>query len=168
MSYRWMAIAMMAFFYLFANATAHAQFEQPQQPQMQEAIEVSDEELKKFVDASISAQQIQTESQMQMMAVVEEEGLDVDTYNTIIQGMQAGETAEDMEVTSDQMDQFESAYAQIGEIEQEAETKLIAAIESEGMDIERFQQVFAAVQQSPELQQKMQQMFQEMQMQQEQ
>ena len=64
------------------------------------------------------------------------------------------------------MEKFESAFEQIQEIEEEMEADLTEAIEDEGMDMDRFQEINMAVQQDPELQQRVQQMIQEAQMQQ--
>lgn len=163
MKYFVITTCMAAMVLLFGAASVHAQFEQPAQPEMPE---VTDEELKTFVDASIKAQQIQTEAQMEMIAIVEEEGLEVETYNQILQGLQMGQSAEELEVSESDVEKFESASALIGEIEQDMEEKLIAAIEDEGLELERFQEIFMAIQSDAGLQQKMQQMIQESQMQQ--
>ena len=159
-----MAVCMTAVIFLFGAASAQAQFQQPAPPQ-QDIPEVTDQELKTFVDASMKAQQIQTEAQIEMVTIVEEEGLEVETYNKILQGMQMGQSAEEMEVSESDVEKFEVASAQIGEIEQDMEAKLIAAIEDEGLELDRFQEIFMAVQTNPELQQKMQQMIMEAQMQ---
>ncbi len=155
-------MAMMVF--LFGTASVQAQFEQPAQPQ--DIPEVTDEELKTFVDASIRAQQIQNQAQMEMISIVEDEGLDVETYNNILQGLQMGQSAEEMEVSESDLENYEKASALIGDIEMEMEEQLIAAIEDEGLELQRFQEIFMAVQSDAGLQQKMQQYIQEVQMQQ--
>ncbi len=154
---------MAAILFLFGAATVQAQFEQPAPPQ--DVPEVTDEELKTFVDASMKAQQIQSEAQMEMISIVEDEGLDVDTYNKILQGTQMGQSADEMEVSATDVEKFETASAQIGEIEQQMEDQLIAAIEDEGLELQRFQEIFMAVQSDAGLQQKVQQFIQEAQMQ---
>jgi len=163
MKYFAMTTCMTAVIFLFGAASVQAQFEQPAPPQ--DMPEVTDEELKTFVDASMKAQQIQTEAQMEMVAIVEDEGLNVETYNRILQGLQMGQSAVEMEVSESDVEKFEVASAQIGEIEEDMEVKLIAAIEDEGLELERFQQIFMAVQNDADLQQKMQQMIMEAQMQ---
>ncbi len=165
MNYQWIAKCTMAMLFVFVTVSAQAQFQQPPQ-QPEETTVVSDEELQVFVDASMKAQEIQTEAQMEMIGIVEEEGLDVETYNEILQGMQMGQSPDELDVESDTVEKFEKASELIGEIEQEMEGKLISAIEDEGLNLERYQQIFTAIQTSPELQQKMQQMIQETQMQQ--
>jgi len=166
MKYFVMTTCMAAIIFLFGAASVQAQFEQPAPPQ--DMPEVTDEELKTFVDASMKAQQIQTEAQVEMIAIVEDEGLEVETYNKILQGLQMGQSADEMEVSESDVEKFETASAQIGEIEQDMEVKLIAAIEDEGLELERFQEIFMAVQSDAGLQQKMQQMIMEAQMQEQQ
>lgn len=156
-------MTIVAIFLTFSSS--NAQFQPP--PEQQEIPEVTDQELRVFVDASLKAQQIQTEAQMEMISIVEDEGLDVATYNRILEGMRMEQSAEEMDVTDSQLEKFSAASDQIGEIEEKMEERLIAAIEDEGMKLERYQMVFTAIQMNPELQQKMQQMVQEAQMMQE-
>ncbi len=163
MKFQLMTTCIAALFILFAGTSVHAQFEPP--AQAQDVSEVTDEELQTFVDASIKAQQIQAEAQMEMIAIVEEEGLEVDTYNRILQGMQTGQSAEQMDVSSSDVEKFEVASSQISEIEEEMEGELIAAIEDEGLELNRFQEIFMAVQTDAGLQQKMQELIQQAQMQ---
>lgn len=164
MSYKWMGKLSVVALLIFGATSVQAQFDQPQPEQ--QVPDVSDEELQTFVDASIQAQQIQTEAQMEMIAIVEEEGLEVDTYNEILQGMQRGESPEELEVSASAIEKFEVVSEIIGEIEQEMEGELISAIENEGMDLQRYQEIFGAIQTNPDLQQKMQQMIQQSQMEQ--
>ncbi len=156
-------MTIIAIFLTFSSS--NAQFQPP--PEQQEIPEVTDQELRVFIDASLKAQQIQTEAQMEMISIVEDEGLDVATYNRILEGMRMEQSAEEMDVTDSQLEKFSAASDQIEEIEEKMEERLITAIEDEGMKLERYQMVFTAIQMNPELQQKMQQMVQEAQMMQE-
>ena len=131
---------------------------QPQQDPMVDT-DVSDEELNEFVDALTQAQEVQAEAQMEMLEVVENEELEVDTYNQIAQALQLGQTVEDLDIDEEDMQKFENASAEIVEIEQEMEGKLSEAIESEGMSMERFEEINMAIQQDPALQQRVQQMI---------
>ncbi len=154
----------LAIFALFA-VPAEAQFQQPPQDAAPQ-IEVSDEELQVFVDASMNAQSVQAESQQEMVAIVDEEGIDVQTYNEIMQARQMGQSEEELDVSREDLENFESAYEKIEEVEQKMEQDLTEAIEEEGMEMERFQEINMAIQQDPELQQRVQQMIQQEQMQQ--
>ncbi|TVQ72804.1 MAG: DUF4168 domain-containing protein, partial [Balneolaceae bacterium] len=93
-------------------------------------------------------------------------GIEVSTYNEIMQAQQMGQPIEDLGVTESDIEKFESAQEQIQEVEARMERDLAQAVEEEGMEMERFQEINMAIQQDPELQQRAQQMIQEIQMQQ--
>lgn len=139
----------------------------PQDPlaEQQTATDVSDEELEQFVNVSSVVQEIQMEAQMEMIEIVENEGLEVDTYNQIAQAMQMGQSEDEINVSSEDMDRFESASATIQEMEMELESEMTAAIEDEGMDTERFMMINMALQQDPELQTRIQEFMGEPEMQ---
>lgn len=142
----------------------------PEDPmaQQQAASDVSDEELEQFVNVSSVVQEIQMEAQTEMIEIVENEGLEVDTYNQIAQAMQMGQSEDEIDVSSEDMERFENASATIQEMEMELEAEMTSAIEDEGMDTERFMMINMALQQDPELQQRIQEHMGEPQMQPEQ
>ncbi|MEX0684867.1 MAG: DUF4168 domain-containing protein [Balneolales bacterium] len=122
--------------------------------------DVSDEELDEFVGAMNQAQGVQAEAQQEMLAVVEKEEIDVDTYNQIAQSVQMGQSKEDLDIEEEDMQKFEKASAEIDEIEKDMDGKMTLAIESEGMSMDRFQEINLAIQQDPDLQQRIQQKIQ--------
>ncbi len=139
------------------------QQQQPMDGQMQGQMqqptidtEVSDDELDLFLDASARAQEVQMGYQQQMIAIVEEEGIEVETYVQIAEGLQMGQAEEDLNVSEDDMEKFNRASASIEEVGQEMDNQLETAIEDEGMSIERFQEINMALQQDPGLQQRLQ------------
>lgn len=129
-----------------------------QQPTAQ--TEVSDEELETFLELSSELRDVQMESQQKMIAVVEDEGLSVEIYNIIAEAEQTGQSTDDIEVSSDDLDNYERASAQIAEMERELEPEFENIISENGMDMDRFQQINMALQQDPILQQRIQQMMQ--------
>jgi len=165
MSLQFFATGIVAFAFALFSFPAQAQFDMPQQ-QTPPQIEVSDEELELFIDASMNAQTVQMQSQQEMIAIVDEEGIEVNTYNEIMQAQQMGQSLEDIGVTESDIEKFERAQEQIQVVEERMERDLTQAVEEEGMEMERFQEINMAIQQDPELQQRAQQMIQEIQMQQ--
>jgi hypothetical protein len=139
---------------------------QMQQPTVD--TEVSDEELDQFLDASAKAQEVQMGFQQQMIDIVEDEGIEVETYIQIAEGIQMGQAEEDIDVSEADMEKFHSASASIEEIGQEMDAQLAEAIEEEGMSMDRFQEINMAIQQDPELQQRIQEKMGAPQMQQQQ
>ena len=149
--------------------------EMPPDPQQQPApdgmapegpvaeVDISDEELHEFIDASMNAQQIQQESQQEMLAIADDEGIDVNTYNEIMQAQQMGQSTEELDVSDDDVRRYEAAQERIQEVEEGMENLFAQAIEESGMSMERFQEINMAVQQDPQLQQQLQMMMQEQQ-----
>jgi len=133
--------------------------EQFQQQQPSAETDVSDDELKVFLDASSTVQQIQMESQQEMVAIVEEEGLAVATFNQIAQARQTGQPDDDINVSSEDLEKFDKASETINVLEQDMESKLMSAIEDEGMEPDRFMAINMALQQDPSLQQRIQEMM---------
>ncbi|MEX2403757.1 MAG: DUF4168 domain-containing protein [Balneolales bacterium] len=153
-------ISMNVFTLLFAMTfalAANAQFQQeaPQQP----SVEVDDAELDVFVNGLVKAQEVQTESQMKMVEMVEEEGLGVEKFNEIHESTQMG-TEEEVETTPEEMESYEALTGEIQKVQMEADEEITTAIEEEGMEMPRFQEILAAVQTDPELQQKIQEKMQ--------
>ena len=164
MKSQFIAVGMIAAVFAFFSVPVQAQFQMP--PQEAPQIEVSDEELELFIDASMNAQTVQMESQQEMISIVDEEGIEVSTYNEIMQAQQMGQSLGDIGVSASDIEKFERAQEQIQEVEVRMERNLAEAVEEEGMEMERFQEINVAIQQDPELQQRAQQMIQEIQMQQ--
>ncbi len=129
------------------------------QPGQSAEIDVSDDELRQFVEVSSVAQEVQMEGQMEMVAIVEDEGLDVQTYNQIAEARYMGHSDDELEVSSEQIERYEAAYEKVSEIEVELEQKMADAINEEGMDMDRFMELNMALQQDPALQQRVQQMM---------
>jgi len=136
------------------------QFEQQTPPE----IEVSDDELETFVEISGVAQQVQMEAQSEMVSVVEDEDLSVETYNVIAESRYNDQP----DVTREELDKFEAASERIGEMERELDQAVAQAVEQEGMSMDRFMQINMALQQDSSLQQRIQQMMMDSQMQQQQ
>lgn len=152
---------MVAILALFAT-TVQAQFQQP--PQEAPSIEVSDEELVTFIDASMKAHNVQMKSEEEMIGILDDEGLSVEAFNEIMQSVQMGEVLEDLDITLDEMEQFENASEKIEKVQEKMNIELVKAIENEGLDMMRFQEINMAIQQDPELQQRAQELLQQQQM----
>lgn len=135
-----------------------------QQPSIE--VDVTDEELREFVNVSMVAQEIQMGAQTDMVDVVEQEGLDVETYNLIAESRYNEQPDENLDVSDEEIEKYESASAAVSELERELDQEMTEAIEDEGMSRERFMELNMALQQDPELQERVQQIMMESQMEQ--
>lgn len=140
------------------NPPTQQQFQPNQNPV---DIDVSDEELETFAEISMVAQQIQMGSQQEMLAAVEEEELDVQTYNTIAESRFNDQSDSDLDVSDEDIEKFEAASQKIEGMQADVESDMMDAVEAEGMEMNRFMEINAAIQQDQELQQRIQQMMME-------
>src|SRR5699024_66984 len=66
-------------------------------------IDVSDNEAEMFVDAAMEAQEVQMQAQQKMVGIIEDEGLDIQTYQKIAQSTQMGQSSQQSDsISSDQ------------------------------------------------------------------
>ncbi len=142
---------------------ASAQGMPPAMQQEMPDVEVSDEELTSFVEVTIDAQEIQMEAQEDMIEMVEDAGLNVDRFNEILTGMQQGQSQADMGIEDEEMERFDNVINDLEAVQEKVEADIMEIIESKGMEVERFQEINMALQMSPELQQKYQEIVQELQ-----
>ena len=136
--------------------------ETPQQealPEQAPETSIDSEEIERFANAFESVQALQNEARDSMMQAIEEEGLDIETYSQVFQMQQQGlEPSE--ELSQEEQEQFEQVDARINEIEQEAQADIEQAITDADLEVERFEEIFMAIQQDPELQQQVQEAIQ--------
>ncbi|WP_127845086.1 DUF4168 domain-containing protein [Psychroflexus aestuariivivens] len=118
---------------------------------------VSDAELEKFANAYLVLQQENQKIQQEMVSAIEEEGLTATRFNEIYQAKNNPNSEPDL--TEKEAMQHKAAMEQIEKIQANNQAKMEKKIKEEGMTIERYQEIGAKLQQSPELQQKLQAMM---------
>lgn len=133
----------------------------PGNMQPQTDIEVSDEELDQFLEVSMMAREVQMGYQQEMMTAIEDEELALEIYNQIAQAVQMGQSPDEIDVSTENMEKYERANVVIEEIGTEMQEEIADSIEAAGMDMERFQALNQAIQQDPALQQRIQQKMRE-------
>jgi hypothetical protein len=94
-----------------------------------------------------------------MLAIVEEEGLDVQTYNVIAEARFNDQSDDEIDVSAEDLEKFDTASEKVEEIQQQVEGEMAESIEAEGMTMNRFMEINIALQQDQELQQRVQQMM---------
>jgi|LFIK01.1.fsa_nt_gi hypothetical protein len=124
--------------------------------------DVSDDELTQFVEASLEARDIEMDSQQEMMAILEDEGIDVQTYNEIAQAREMGQSEDEINASAEDLERFESANNGIEEIGDQIMADMEEAVESKGLAIDRYEEINLALQQDPNLMQRAQQIMQEL------
>lgn len=127
---------------------------QEAQPQQQQTGEISDQELQQFASAARQIQSINQDVQQEMVNVVQQEGLGIQRFNEIQQAQL--NPNQEVEATREELKQYERSIQQLQTIQSQAQKEMESKIKEEGLTVERYQQIVAAIQSSPELQQKLQ------------
>lgn len=125
----------------------------PQQQQQQPPVKTdySDSQLKAFLDVNKKLQPLQQATQENMKKSIESSGLTIDRFSEIAKSQQTGEKEE---LSPDENTAFNKAAEEIMKERGKTDSQMVKVIEKEGMDIQTFQGIAMAYQQSPEVQQK--------------
>lgn len=119
--------------------------------------DISSEELEKFAAAIQKMRSIRMESRDQMSQALQEEGLSPQRFREILKSKQDPETEAD--ASQAELNKFENATQELGQIQQETQTDMKEAVESEGLKVPRFQEILSAVRETPDLQKQVQQII---------
>lgn len=128
------------------------------QQQQQATPDISDEELQKFANAFQEVQVENQKIQKDMIAKIEEEGMEVQRFSEIQQAQQ--NPNQEVEMTAEEEKAIETLMPKLQSIQQESQTVMQEKIESAGLSMNRYQEIAQMIQQSPELQKKLQSMMQ--------
>ncbi|MFO8234588.1 MAG: DUF4168 domain-containing protein [Bacteroidales bacterium] len=131
----------------------------PDQMEQGEDIDVSEEELDKFVDAARRVQTINQEVQQDINKTVEDEGMEVERFNEIQRSQQMQQEGES-DATEEEMQQFRNIMEELQNVQTGAEEEMEKAIEDAGLTMQRYQQIAEAAQRDSELMQKLQEKLQ--------
>lgn len=116
--------------------------------------DVSDKELGQFADAFTEVQIQNQKSQQKMIAVIKEEGLEVERFNEIQQAVM--DPNKESDATEAEKEKHENATSKLEKMQPEIEKEVIASIESTGISINDYESLAAKIQQDQGLQQRLQ------------
>lgn len=112
----------------------------------------TNDELVAFVNANEKIIEIEKESEDKMIVAIEEEGLTVDEFNTMVQIHQ--DPNKELDATEEEMTAFNNAAQEVVQETQQKQVKIISSIEDEGINAETYQEILISYQQNPEVQEK--------------
>jgi hypothetical protein len=150
-------LAGLFFIFLMGIGTVLAQV--PQQLPQQQKNEVSDGEIEQFALAFVEIQNIEQKLQPEMVQAVEEEGIEVQRFNEIMNAQQ--DPNQEVDASEDELKKFAAANREIEDIQNRAQREMLGKIDEAGLTVERYQEIMNALQNDPELQQKLQQIVQQ-------
>lgn len=118
---------------------------------------VSDADLQKFADAYQSVMQANQQVQQKMVAAIQEEGMEPERFNEIYEAKMDPE--KEVDASEDEMKMHTAAMGKIEEMQGGVQKMMEDKIKEKGLTMEKYEKIGAQLQQSPELQQKMQAMM---------
>jgi hypothetical protein len=132
---------------------------QPQQAQPDVRTDYTEEELKLFLKANQNAAQVQQAAEQKMIQAIEETDMDINRFNEIASAQQNPQA--DTDISDEEMTTFTEAAQKVMEVQRETQAEVAEAVEEAGMDFTEYRQIIMAYQSSPEVQQKITELMEE-------
>lgn len=151
-------LAGLVMFFMMLGSTAVFAQQLPQPQQQQQATEVTDAELTKFVAALQGIQMVTQQAQQQMMQVVQEEGMEIPRFNEIHQATIDPET--EVEATAEEKATHKKIIGELETMQAGVQQQMEKLITDQGLSLERYEQIAMSLQSDTELQQRIQQIIQ--------
>lgn len=154
-----MAVVGLAMSCLVFSNSSSAQSETPAPPATQQQkvkTDFSDSQLKTFVSVNQKLQPLQQATEQKMQASIKTAGLTVERFQAIAKIKESGSKEA---VTPDESTSFDKVVKDLMAQREKVDSEMQDIIKKEGMDVQTFQGIAMAYQQSPEIQQKIQKML---------
>ncbi|NBC07264.1 MAG: hypothetical protein GVY26_08725 [Bacteroidetes bacterium] len=120
--------------------------------------EITNDELERFVALSQELQVMSQQVQQDMIAVVEEEGLDLQRFSEMDKADRNPET--EVEGTPQELESYEAASERLNTMQTEARAEMQSKLEAQGFTEQRLQEINVALQQDTVLQKRFRSMQQ--------
>ncbi len=125
-----------------------------------QASSVSSQELAQFAQALRAVRELDRASRQTMVALVQDAGFEPQRFGAIAESLQT-EAEPQPPVSADEQQRFIQVATQISQVQERTQAEMVAAVQAEGLEPERFQEIFAVVRESEALQQQVEQLMQE-------
>ncbi len=136
-----MALPALLFFFTF-GAIAQGL---PASPEVKE--DFTDEEYETFVKINMEVMPIQQAAEGDMMKAITDKGMDVERFQELAQAQQTGKLT-DVSQDPDEINAFNLAGQEVLEVQKTVQDQIKQKIEDNNMDIQTFQQIYLAYDQS--------------------
>lgn len=119
-----------------------------------QTVEVSDNELEQFATAYKEVQVVTMQAQQEMTKTVQDNGFEVERFNTLYTASQNPENK--LDATEEELKNLEIVVTKIKEMQPAIQKQIETVITKQDMTLTRYQQVVTAVQTDTELQKRLQ------------
>ena len=140
------------------QATSEGQQQMPGQMQQKQDIDVSDEEIEKFVDAVKAIQSINQGAQQEMSKKIQDEGMDPQRFQEIQRSQQSQQ--QNANATEKEMKQYQNIMKEMESVQAGLQEDMKNAIEDAGLTMQRYQQIANAAQSDTTLMKRVQRKIQ--------
>jgi DNA-binding transcriptional MerR regulator len=128
-------------------------------PQATPSTEVSPEELQKFARIAKQVLAVTKDAETQIIRAIRKAGFTEAQFDEIYQ-VQSDPTVQPAKpLSAKDKERYDQAIAQIRQIQQATQTQVETVMKTEGMDLQRFNQILAIVQNDPKLLQEVQRLM---------
>jgi len=140
------------------QAAPEGQQQMPGQMQQKQDIDVSDEEIKKLVDAVSAIQSINQGAQQEMSKKIQDEGMNPRRFQEIQRAQQSQQ--QNANATDEEMKQYQNIMKEMESVQAGLQEDMKNAIEDAGLTMQRYQQIANAAQNDTTLMQRIQRKIQ--------
>lgn len=137
------------------NAPVEKPAPQPAAP----AVAPSQEELQKFSKVVKQLLVLGKEAEAQIAQAIKKEGLTEERFGEIYASQNNPQAKPARQVTPKEQQSYNQAFTNVRQIQESTDAKLQSLVKQEGLEVQRFNQIFAAVQRDPKLRQEVQKMI---------
>ncbi|MFP4179360.1 MAG: DUF4168 domain-containing protein [Spirochaetaceae bacterium] len=134
------------------------QQQQPQQPEQAE--DVTTEDLEKFSDVYVEVQKIQENLNEEISGMIDDSSFDEETFHNLFQAQATGDQEATSDLNDSEKEEFQELTDEITEMQSSQEENMVAAVEEEGLTVQRFNGILSAIQQDSELYEEFQEIHQ--------
>ncbi|GAB2774427.1 hypothetical protein GCM10010465_20910 [Actinomadura fibrosa] len=124
----------------------------------QEGQKVTDAELTKFAQTFQQMRMTNQEAQLKMQEVIKSEDLEIKRFNEIHKATLDPDT--EVDATAEEQEKYEDVISEIEKMQVSFQQKMEDMITSNGLTIERYQQIATRLQQDAALQERLKEEFQ--------
>ncbi len=117
---------------------------------------VTDKELTNFANAFTEIQMVNQNAQSEMVKVIQDSGMQVETFNALYQATQSPTPIIPEGVSQEDAENFETVATKIEQMQPKFQKQMEDAISENDLSVERYQQMIAMLQTDEKLQQKLQ------------
>lgn len=142
------------FLILFSFGSLKAQANMKQQKPSVDPSSITNQELHTFIKASNDIQAIQMGSVKDIQKAVKDQGMDLQRFQQIMMSKR-NPKQDTVKMTPKEQKQFAQIRQSIMQIESKVNKKIVAKIKSDDMQVDRYKQIYMALQQSKALQQRL-------------